>query len=222
MPLCCPKPPECTTTDEYEWAVQLIANPSHVHPHRPHPKAHHSALSHSVTHDNQERDYGDQINYGLIQNAMVLTTVNPGLPKHWRRLITLILLVYAAEASMPTFPTFVSGESKWIVLHWFIDIAFHLWWPRQYFRGNATLCCYFSIVSSLHLFSCRYFCFKILCANAVWTVSNVFHEVAWTQKWGYQITHILPCLHCIVVFQNPLKHIKRLPLDMEIYLYILK
>lgn len=91
-------------------SVQLIANPSHVHPHRPHPKAHHSALSHSVSHDNQKRDYGDQINYGLIQNAMVLTTVNPGLPKHWRQLITLILLVYAAEASVPTFPLHLSQE----------------------------------------------------------------------------------------------------------------
>lgn len=114
VPLCCPKPPERTPADEYEWAVQLIANSSHVHPHHPQPKAHRSGLSHSVTHDNQGRDYGDQINYGLMQNAMVLTTVNPGLPKRWRRLITLILLVYAAEAPVPTFTAFVSGERKWI------------------------------------------------------------------------------------------------------------
>lgn len=76
------KPRRAHPADEYEWAVQLIANPSHAHPHRPHPEAHHSGLSHSVTHDNQERDYGDQINYSLIQNAMVLTTLNPALPEH--------------------------------------------------------------------------------------------------------------------------------------------
>lgn len=35
------------------------------------PKAHRSSLSHAVTYDNQQRDYGDQINYDLIQNAMV-------------------------------------------------------------------------------------------------------------------------------------------------------
>lgn len=150
MLLCCPKPLERTPADEYEWAVQLIANPSHVHPHHPLPKAHHSALSHSVTHDNQGRDYGDQINYGLIQNAMVLTTVNPGVPKHWRRLITLILLVYAAEAPVPTFTAFVSGERKWFVVQQFIGIAFHLWWPGQYFWRNGTVCCYFS-------FLCCYF-----------------------------------------------------------------
>lgn len=109
--------PLSTIADEYEWAIQLIANPSHVHPHLPHPKAHHSALSHSVTHDNQRRDYGDQINYGLIHNAVVLTTVNPGLPKDWRQLITLISLVLAVEASMPTSPAAVSAERRWIVLH---------------------------------------------------------------------------------------------------------
>lgn len=62
-------------------SVVLIANPSRVLPHHPCPKAHHSTLSHSVTHDNQGRDYGDQINYSLILNARVLTTVNPELPK---------------------------------------------------------------------------------------------------------------------------------------------
>lgn len=115
----------------------------------PHPKAHHSVLSHSVTHDNQEGDYSDQINYALIQNAMALTTLNPALPKHWRRLITLILLVYAAELPTPTFAASVPGERKWIVLQYFIDIAFHFWWPGQYFTRHATQRCCFSIYGFL-------------------------------------------------------------------------
>lgn len=53
----------------------------------------------------------------------------------------------------------------------------------------------------------------------------VFHEVACTLKQGYQITHILPCMYSIIVFQNPIKHITiggLFPLEMEIYLFILK
>lgn len=37
-----------------------------------------------------------------------------------------------------------------------------------------------------------------------------FNKVVWTQKQGYQMTHSLSCLYCIVSFQNPLKHIRRL------------
>lgn len=173
-------------------SVQLIANPSHVHPHRPHPKAHHSTLSHNVTHDNQERDYGDQINYGLILNAMVLTTVNPGLPKHWWRLITLILLVYAAEAAMPTFLAFVAGDRKWIVLHLFIDIASHLWWPGQYFRRKCHTAG-FSISSSLQLFSSCYFCIYISCAYTAWTCFSwgCMHTKTGLSDYTYSALYVL-------------------------------
>lgn len=68
-------------------SVHLISNPSHVHPYRPHPKAHHSALSHSVTHDNQERRLWrsnqlwlntecDGSHYSKSRTAKALTTID--------------------------------------------------------------------------------------------------------------------------------------------------
>lgn len=152
------KPRRAHPADEYEWAVQLIANPSHAHPHRPHPEAHHSVLSHSVTHDNQERDYGDQINYSLIQNAMVLTTLNPALPEHWRRLIALILLLYTAESPRPTWLRLSQERGSGLS---FISllIAFYIYDDRASIQGkNATLLCYFSISNYLQCFSysCSY------------------------------------------------------------------
>lgn len=151
MPLCCPKPPGCTSVDEYEWAVQLIANPSHVYLHRLHPKAHHSALSHSVTHDNQERDYGDQINYGLIQNAMDLTTVNPALPKHWRRLITLILPVTLRRLPCP--PSLRMSQERGIGLSSTTLLILPLIYDDQH-NISKDPCSYFLIFPS---FSCHYF-----------------------------------------------------------------
>lgn len=92
-PVCPPEALECTRPlMNMNEACGLIVKPRHVPSQCLRPLAHQSALSHSVTHDNQERDYGDQINYGVIQNTTALTTVNPGPPWHRPRLITLISL----------------------------------------------------------------------------------------------------------------------------------
>lgn len=52
---------------------------------------------------------------------------------------------------VPTFPAFVSGDRKWIVLHLFIDIAFHLWWPGQYSWRKCHTAGVFQFFSSAQL-----------------------------------------------------------------------
>lgn len=104
------------------------------HPHPPVPEAHHSSLSHTVTFDRRGRDYGDQINYDLIpkqrcrhysksRSAKALMTID--CPN-------IACVLAATGAAAPTVPASVSGDRKWIVLHLFIDIAFHLRWPGRY------------------------------------------------------------------------------------------
>lgn len=126
-----PPVPTGTPTHKRHRSVQLISNPSHVHP--PHaiplvPEAHHSSLSHTVTFDSRGRDYGDQINYDLIpkrrcrhysksRSAKALMTID--CPN-------IACVLAATRAAAPTVPAAVSGDRKWIVLHLFIDIAFHL------------------------------------------------------------------------------------------------
>lgn len=113
-------------------SVQLISTPSHFPP-PPHPiplvpEAHHSSLSHTVTFDSRGRDYGDQINYDLIpkrrrrhysksRSAKALMTID--CPN-------IACVLAATGAAAPSVPASVSGDRKWIVLHLFIDIAFHL------------------------------------------------------------------------------------------------
>lgn len=98
------------------------------------PGAHHSSLSHTVTFDSRGRDYGDQINYDLIpkrrhhhysksRSAKALMTID--CPN-------IACVLVATRAAAPTVPASVSGDRKWIVLHLFIDIAFHLRWPGRY------------------------------------------------------------------------------------------
>lgn len=107
-PVCPPEALECTRPlMNMNEACGLIVKPRHVPSQCLRPLAHQSALSHSVTHDNQERDYGDQINYGLIQNTTALTTVNPGPPWHRPRLITLISLEHRLSIEDLTCPSLV-------------------------------------------------------------------------------------------------------------------
>lgn len=166
------------------------------HPHPPVPEAHHSSLSHTVTFDRRGRDYGDQINYDLIpkqrcrhysksRSAKALMTID-------RPNIACVLA--ATGAAAPTVPASVSGDRKWIVLHLFIDIAFHLRWPGRYSsRKMPWRWCFinFSLPlssSSSYLFLYHVAIFVFVEPGARSELYQIFYEAAQTQTRARRIT----------------------------------
>lgn len=184
----------------------LKAPPPHTHspPLRPIPlvpEAHHSSLSHTVTFDSQGRDYGDQINYDLIpkrrrrhysksRSAKALMTID--CPN-------IACVLAATRAAAPSVPASVSGDRKWIVLHVFIDIAFHLRWPGRYscrkMPGRKCFIHFSLPLSFSFLFvslSCCYFC--ICQAGAHSELNQILQEAAQTRAQPRQMTLTLPSL----------------------------
>lgn len=154
---------------------------------------------------------------------MVLTTVNPRLPKHWWRLIALISLVYAAEAAIHTSLYSSQERGSGLSSTCLLILPFIYDDQDNISKGNVTLGWDLSIFSSLHdihvvhavIFTFTY-CVHIRYKRYP---VPVFSEAAWTLKQAYQITHIVHCLYSIIVFQNPLNHI-RVVGDISVYLEI--
>lgn len=67
--------------------------------------------------------------------------------------------------------------------------------------------CHVAVISKcfpLYSFSHVTIFLSIHCVRMLYELYQMFHELAWAQKQGYQITHTLPCFFCKIVFQNPL------------------
>lgn len=152
-----------TPTDEYEWSVRAHSQTSA----RSFPVPPSTGTSVSAVTQCYPRQPGKRLwrsnqlwlnteyhssHYSKSRTAVAPTTIDyPNITR--------------AEAPLPTFAVFLSGGRTWLVLLWFIDIAFHLRWPPQYFSGNVTELVYSQFPFSLKLFSCLRFLFGILCTK---------------------------------------------------------
>lgn len=149
---------------------------------------------------------------------MVLTTVNPRLPKHWWRLIALISLVYSAEAAIHTSLSSSQKRGSGLSSACLLILPFIYDDQDNISKGNVTLDWDFSIFSSFHVFSCSNFYIYILCSHKIETLpSACFFWGCMNTETGlsdYTYWALFVLYYC---FQNPLNHITVVR-DISVYL----
>lgn len=73
-------------------------------------------------------------------------------------------------------------------------------------KAKLLVCLNFLLLRGCLMFLYLYLDIMCICCRNVWECL-FFHEVIWTLKQRYQITHVLCCIYSVIVQQEHLNHI---------------